>query len=360
MARIIMSVCGEGRGHASRAITLIDELEKDHDFLVISFGTGFEYLNEYIQGASRNIRLEKIAGISYLYSGTKLAPVRTYFHWMKFIIFRLGAGIRRVEECINDFKPDLAIVDFEPCLPRAAQRCGIRCISIDHQHFIRFCKTDTFPLLLRIRAKIGAWVCRLYVPFAERYLVTAFFRGELRDGLQSNVLLVGPVIRKAISSIESSDCNFIVSYLRRSIPSSLINAFLACGLPVVVYGLGKRKAIGNIIFKEVSQDAFARDLAHATAVVAAAGNQVIGESIYFGKPFFAIPEKDHHEQVMNSLHLEKLGVGTFSTLETITLDKLMSFLADRNRYTANLLSTASLPVANVQICRTIQEILEEY
>jgi uncharacterized protein (TIGR00661 family) len=190
--------------------------------------------------------------------------------------------------------------------------------------------------------------------------VTAFFRGELRDGIQSKVLLVGPVIRKAISSIETSDSNVIVSYLRRSISPSLIDAFQASGLPVVIYGLGNKDAIKNITFKEVCQEAFTRDLANATIVVAAAGNQIIGESLYLGKPFFAIPEKYHHEQVMNSYHLESLGVGSFSTLETITPEKLLSFLTDRKRYIENLSKEGSLPVANVQICRAIQEMLDQY
>lgn len=36
MARIAIGVCGEGRGHAARALTLLERLGDRHEFLVAS------------------------------------------------------------------------------------------------------------------------------------------------------------------------------------------------------------------------------------------------------------------------------------------------------------------------------------
>ena len=39
---------------------------------------------------------------------------------------------------------------------------------------------------------------------------------------------------------------------------------------------------------------FVDDLAGSAAMIGAAGNQLIGESLYLGKPLFVMPERRHH------------------------------------------------------------------
>jgi UDP:flavonoid glycosyltransferase YjiC (YdhE family) len=43
--------------------------------------------------------------------------------------------------------------------------------------------------------------------------------------------------------------------------------------------------------------------------VASAGNQLLGEALYLGKPFLALPEVGQHEQAINVAWLERLGAG---------------------------------------------------
>lgn len=330
MARIILSICGEGRGHASRAISLIERLHNRHKILVMSFGEGFKFLVDYQNSTKSKFDLIEIEGIKYLYDRKgHLAPLKTYLCWARFIFLRIRSQCKRVDEIVLSFKPDLAIVDFEPCLPRVAAMRNIPCISADHQHFIRFCNNQILPPLLRIRAIIGSWVCRFYVPNADHYVITSFFKPEWRGHIRQKTTIIGPIIRDDLKKQEITDDGIILSYLRGSMPYNLKKAFLSCGYPIIVYGLGKCAPIKNIQFKEIERIEFIKDLARATAVIGAAGNQIIGESLFMGKPFYALPEMNHHEQNMNGRYLSHSGCGHMGYLEEIDTGRIIAFMQKR-------------------------------
>ena len=331
MSRIAISACGEGRGHASRVMCLIEELYPRHEILVLSFGEGFDQLDQYIKKNKHEISLFRISGVTYKYNNFRLSPLRTYLHWASFFLLRLSSECQYVDRIISRFSPQLAITDFEPCLPRVAKRRGIRCISIDHQHILRFFNIWRLPIKLAIRCFIGSFVCKIYVPNADLYVVSSFFKEKLpRKSTKERVMQVGPIVRKDIRSADVSDSGTIVSYLRKKLPSNLLQAFLAAGLPVIVYGLGRQKDISNITFKGFSIEEFVSDLSRATVVIGAAGNQLLGESLYLGKPYYALPEENHHEQIVNSILLERMGLGTSSRLESFKEKDLNKFL--QNRY----------------------------
>ena len=72
------------------------------------------------------------------------------------------------------------------------------------------------------------------------------------------------------------------------------------------------------------------------AVVGAAGNQLSGETLYFGKPFLAIPEKNHHEQRINAHFVRELGAGDWQFIEKIQPENLTRFLGEAETYRNNL------------------------
>lgn len=328
MARIIISICGEGRGHASRAISLIELLHPRHQLVIASFGSGFLHIKEYLDQRGINARLVEIRGIEYKYKNQSLAPVRTYLGWAYFMLVGIRRELNRCKAIVDEFDPDLAITDFEPCMPRLANKKKIPCISIDHQHFLRFYDISRLPFRLKIRCAIGALVCRCYVPKASIYIVTAFFKDKARYKSRRDVIKVGSIIKRSVRDADVSDFGFILSYVRKELTKSLKDAFFGCGRTVVVYGLGYREPMKNIIFKAFSQEEFVEDLASSSAVIGAAGNQLIGEALHLGKPYLAIPEKDHHEQMANAYNLKWMGRGTFVELEKLGAGTVKEFLDD--------------------------------
>ena len=45
------------------------------------------------------------------------------------------------------------------------------------------------------------------------------------------------------------------------------------------------------------------------AVVSTAGNQLVGEALYLGKPVLVMPERVNFEQAINAHYLEQSGAG---------------------------------------------------
>jgi len=105
---------------------------------------------------------------------------------------------------------------------------------------------------------------------------------------------------------------------------------------VRVYGLGALPPAGRLRFCEIDEHTFVEDLAGCEAAICAAGNQLLGEAIYLGKPVFALPEPLHHEQLINSHFLRQMEAGDFATIDQVTLDRLRQFLARTAEYRAAL------------------------
>lgn len=168
--------------------------------MIISFGDGYQYVDSYVKAHRLDIKLRRISGVHHEYKGSKLAPLRTYIRLALFMVFQLYYTCMEVEGFLDEFKPHLAIVDFEPCLSCLSTASAIPCLSIDHQHFIRFCDLLILPLLLSIRAVIGRWVCRIYVPNAEAYIVSTFFNPILRKHVRDRFFWLVLSLEKALKN----------------------------------------------------------------------------------------------------------------------------------------------------------------
>jgi len=108
---------------------------------------------------------------------------------------------------------------------------------------------------------------------------------------------VGPLVRTAIAAGHAAGRRLpALLSAAASTPFSAVEALAECGMPVKVYGLGHREHFGNVSFHAIDERRFVEDLAACRAVVAAAGNQLIGEALHLGKPLLVLPERAHAEQ----------------------------------------------------------------
>ncbi len=331
MARIAISVCGEGRGHATRIATLVENLIHEHEVLVYTSADALGFLRGRFTGEDGRVDVREIPGIVFQYTGGRLDVMRSITAGLDYQARQLGPLVDRLIRELEAFGADLAITDFEPALPRAASREGIPLVSVDHQHFLLAYDLDALPWTLQWNAWFMSHAVWLYVAEATDTVVSAFFRPPLRRGWE-HVVQVGPLLRDAITRAVPRDDGYVVSYLRRHTPFSAIEALADCGMPVKVYGLGHRDHVGNVSFHTIDEQRFIDDLAGCSAVVAAAGNQLIGESLHLGKPLLVLPERAHAEQMMNSHFLAGMGCGQFVLLEDITRQQIRRFLDDQGRF----------------------------
>ena len=331
METIAISLCGEGRGHATRICSLIERLERIYEIRVYSYDDGYKFLKDKFPEGHPTVTVFRIPGISFQYSGGRLDVIRTIKTGLEYQASEVG---NLVDQLINELEThnvSLAITDFEPCLPRAAARYRIPLISVDHQHFLLAYELDALPQILQWHAWFIGNAVWMYVSEASETIVSAFFKPKLRSGWE-HVVQVGPLLRHEITSKVPRDDGYILSYLRRHTPFSMIQILADCGLPVKVYGLGERESLGQLSFQPIDEHQFVEDLANCRAVISAAGNQLIGEALHLGKPMFVLPERAHGEQSMNSFFLREMACGDFEYLENVTLEQVKSFLGNLDQY----------------------------
>lgn len=328
MATIAYSMAGEGRGHAARARVVVDALRGRHRLLVYAPDQAHEFLAPIY--ADKDVEVRRLPGLRFHYRGARLDLTRT--------LWSGGGYLRRLPRLARDLSDelvresvDMAITDFEPALPRAARRARIPFVSLDHQHFLVACDLSSLPTKLRWYASYMGAAVRLFHRGAQKTLVSAFFKAPLKPAYR-HVVQVGALFREGLFRRPVTAGRHLLAYLRGEASRRAIEVLKRSGRPTIIYGLGERPADGNLHFRPIDEQTFLDDLAGSDAIVCAAGNQLLSEVYYLGKPCLAIPEADHHEQQINAHFLAAAGAGRKVDLERLGDGELGEFLEQRESY----------------------------
>ena len=323
MANLIYAVSGEGRGHATRARAVIDELRTEHSVQVYTYGQGAELLAPIYRGSDVEVR--EVPGLRFCYSARgSLDYLRTGLASLPFLR-ALPAQVAALGRELERAAPALVITDFEPLVPRAATRLGLPFVSLDHQHFLLAYDLRALPLRLQLYARwLAPWVA-LYYRGQVHSIVSSFYTAPLARHCR-NVTRVGVLLRRELLRAVPVHGDHLVVYVRRHVTGSLLHALAACGREVRVYGLGVLPRMGRVSFHAVHPTRFTEDLAGSAALVCTAGNQLVGEALYLRKPVLALPEEGNFEQAINGHFLAQGGMGESLPLPALTADRLAGFL----------------------------------
>ena len=337
MAKIFYSMAGEGRGHAVRVLTLVEHLRREHELILFAPGDAYEFLKKtYGDGKAENVRLSRVSGLKFRYTGGKLDLFKSTAGAFSFARRRMPELVTALCRQIDAEKPDFAISDFEPTLPRAARLSELPWMSVDHQHVLLAYDLSSLPFLLRRYAWWMGWAVRWYYGWTGYQAVaSSFYTPPLKAGFE-HVRQVGPMLRPEIAKRTPHTGTFLLSYLRSNTPQVVIDALSSCGWPVRIYGMGERPTMGQLSFHAIDERRFVDDLAECAGLFSAAGNQLLGEALFFGKPVFAIPEDMHHEQQINAHFLRQMGAGDWVTVERFQKPLLDGFLKRLDEYRDNL------------------------
>ncbi|QDU87633.1 hypothetical protein Pla175_09980 [Pirellulimonas nuda] len=337
MATLFYSVMGEGRGHASRARSMVERLRDRHRIVLYTSFDALDFLRD-AYADDPEVEVRETSGLKFHYTADRLDLIKTIRHGLAMWWNLRGVVSEREVEVRRD-RPDLVVCDFEPTVARAAHRCGVPVMSLDHQHFMTTYDLSGLPRGLQWWAWAMGWSVWLFGIGQQKTVVSAFYRPPLRRDYK-HVTQVGPLLRPAVRARQPSVGDHVLSYLRKSTPPRVLEVLEGSPLPVRVYGLGERPPRGAITFHAINEQTFLDDLATANCIVAAAGNQLMGESLYFGKPILALPEQKHHEQMINAYFVQQLGGGVASTLEGVTAAVFQQFLDDREKYRGQLAASS--------------------
>lgn len=322
MASIVYAVCGEGRGHATRARALVEALRAEHEITLFASQFAYELLSRRYAGTE--VKVVELPGLGFAYRASgKVALFGTLANVAR---FRLDLD-RFVEAALRPFeraRPDVVLVDFEPVMPRVAERCGVPFVSFDHQHYLVVSDFSDLPTGIRRQAALAAPFVKAMFQGQADTVVSSFYRAPLKPAYRDTTW-VGALIRPEIVRARSERGNYLVAYMRRHASAEDLEVLARCGRPVRLYGLGERAPRGQIRFFAVDERRFLDDLASCEAVVTTAGNQLVGEALTLRKPVLALPEPWNFEQAVNAHFLQAMGVG-WAEWQGLTPARLGAFL----------------------------------
>jgi uncharacterized protein (TIGR00661 family) len=303
-------------GHAGRSVALIEQLVgRRHRVLTFSFGDGCRLLDKlgYRPQAIEGLRFQQTASGAVDACGT-LRNFRIFLRSRQ----RSIDFILQMARCEQ---PDLFITDFEPLTCLAAAALRIPCVSLDNQH--RFCHPleSNFPSYLR-------WYCAAAGVFVRRWIkqtylniVAAFHRCPPSNCYRS----VDAIIRGELATKPAYDGDHLLVYARQSLGRRIAQSASRVPETFYVYGFDGPPA-DNLHYRPYSYLGFAQDLASCRAVICQAGQQMLAEAGYFGKPALAIPMPNQHEQEINARYVRREGLGDFCPIGSLTSARIQRFL----------------------------------
>jgi uncharacterized protein (TIGR00661 family) len=324
--RILYGVFGYGRGHATRALSVLPELSSRHEVVLLAGGDAYDAL------ASEHATI-RIPTLRYEYGADgRRSLSRTLGENLKHVADLVfgGRSYRDAARVVRDFAPDVAICDAEPWSHAAAARLGVPRISFDHFGVLAYGRPP-IPWHDRLRSLRDVLAYRSLMGRPDRVIVSSFYDAGSRD---ARVRFVGPILRPAVLARRPTHGDHLLVYLNRGdwqLTPRIESALRALGMPVIVYGTDRRGDDGRLSFRAPSNSAFLDDLAGCRAVFSTAGNQLVGEALWLGKPMLVTPERTV-EQRLNAAAVERLGIGRRVQHEDVDAGALSSFLGAVDRF----------------------------
>lgn len=344
MARILYGVNGEGFGHSTRSIEVIDFLiGQGHQVKVATFGKGYENLRHHFD-------MVEISGARFVYQENEVKYLKTAVKNLLQTPESLKS-LNILDNIVNDFKPQLIISDFEPLTSAVANLKRIPLISFDNEHVLTKTKYD-YPKNYKSEHQVAKLITRMMIFRAKAYLVLSFFPCR---PLSRKVFILPPLIRSQVMNLKATDGDYIFVYLNNEF-SGLLDILKQADAKFVVYGFDCDKQEGNLIFKKFDQIKSSEDLAASKAVIATAGFSLISEALFLGKPYLAMPAHKQFEQFLNGYHLAKLGYGEY--YEKLTPEILNNFLDNLEKYKKNL--NGGIKSGNQAVFAKLQELIKLY
>src|SRR3954470_11071900 len=332
--RILYGVVGEGMGHAIRSRVVLDELVQRHEVQVVVSGRAHEYL---AKRADDHLQVKKIWGFTIVTEDNEVRNFRTLLENVKGAL--TGGWPRNIKayfDIADGFKPDIVISDFESWSYLYGVNHGLPVISVDNIQIVNRCRHDKDVIAGHEASfQLAKGIIKAKVPGADHYLITTFFRPEIR---KPRTTLHPPILRPEILAARSEQGKHLLVYQTYTSNDELPQLLRRTGIECRVYGLRRdlREDVreDNLLYRPFSEEGFIDDLRTCRAVVASGGFTLMGEAVYLHKPMLAEPVARQFEQILNARYLEKEGYGL--SAEAIREAKLQEFLSRLPEFGARL------------------------
>jgi uncharacterized protein (TIGR00661 family) len=296
-------------GHATRSRVVLQHLvDSGHEVEIMTSGRAKDFLAKHFEGVNR------IHGLHFVTEDNRVRLGRTLWSNVLAGTAGLPRNIEAYFELVAEFRPEVVISDFESWTYFYAKVHRLPVFSIDNMQIINRC---THPPEILAGETASFEIARAFVkgklPFCDHYLITTFFRPEIR---KDHTSLHPPILRPEILATTPRTGDHLLVYQTAEGHTSLADVLKQCDIECRVYGmhrgLTEEKVDGNLRHRPFSEAGFIEDLATSRAVIAGGGFTVMGEAVYFHKPMLAVPLEKQFEQTLNARWLQHLGYGQYA------------------------------------------------
>lgn len=150
----------------------------------------------------------------------------------------------------------------------------------------------------------------------------------------------------------------VVCYFRDDNGRHVVSALRACGVTPLVFGSVDPKLPGAR-FEPLNRIRFLAALAEADAVVSSAGHQLISEALELGAPHLALYATGDDEQKLNVEMLRSAKLGDGAALESVDRAQVLHFLGrlpELERLRAQFVAAQTLPPLEAVVLNLVREI----
>jgi uncharacterized protein (TIGR00661 family) len=325
MVKILYSIMGEGRGHSTRSVALIQKLEKKHKIKIIVAGkNAYEYIKNYYPDAIQ------FQGVNLFYKKNKVDRIGTAKHYLKDFLAKYPKSLKIIYTTIRNFKPDIVITDFEGSVAYIAKTLGYKVMCVCNNHAMTKLEYDV-PKRYMSDFRETKFIVNAIFPKIDYHLITTFFYPPMKE---DNVYLFPPILRDKILKLKPYKSDYVLIYQTSDSNKKLVEQLKKIKHKFIVYGFNVDKKEDNLIFKSFSEKEFIKDLEGCKAVIANGGYSLISEALSLHKPILSIPIRGQFEQILNAMFIKKLGYGEI--YDTITVNRITDFIKNLKRYESNL------------------------
>ena len=350
MVKVLYAVNGDGLGHSTRSIPIIQALSKKYTVKVIvgSERAGM-FMKKYIKNAVA------FDGLRFVYERNRVNLYKTLKNNVRPLIGK-SSNFREVYSIIKKFKPDIIITDCDYLTINVANLFNIPIICVCNIHSVNELKYDV-PKRYKNEYHSVNFLNKVFTSNIDYHVITTFFYLPVKH---KHTYLYPPVLRKEIIEMNPTRRDYYLVYqttghVAVSTNKTLIKILKSVNAKFIVYGFDRDEKDGNVIFRKTNNNQFFKDLKDCKACIANGGFTFISEAVSLHKPVLSIPIKGTFEQSLNALYIKRLGYGDMC--DVITIKKLKAFISNNEKYYNNLKKFKKED--NHKIIAKVEELIKE-
>nr|MCR5562992.1 teichoic acid biosynthesis protein [Desulfovibrio sp.] len=205
-----------------------------------------------------------------------------------------------------------------------AEKAGLPCLTLDHQHIITCCRHD-LPANMWWDAFLQGITPRWLFRPTEANLIISFYAPSVLP--RYNARIAPPILRDRVISASPGDDGHVLVYQSNSTSVKLIE-FLKTATRRICYVFGYSRQEGrdgNVVFMPKSEEGFLKLLEGCTYVIQGGSHTLMSEALYLGKPILSLPLGAMIEQRFNALYVERLGYGMQADMSMLEPSLLTAF-----------------------------------